>query len=138
MLVIIVMIRALLADDDPLLLDVLTTIFEHLGSEVACATTGGELLDYIAGEEFDIIVTDVAMPWMSGLQVMHSARTAGLPCPVVVMTGLRDPHMLARVTSLGVGAVLLLKPFSLIELYAALKTAIAPMPLTLHHGAALG
>jgi CheY-like chemotaxis protein len=133
----IIMIRALIADDDPLLLSVVATIFEHLGFDVTCASSGGALLDCIAAEQtFDIIVTDVAMPWMSGLHVMYSARTAGLPCPVVVMTGLRDPQMLARVTSLGVSAVLLLKPFSLTELYAALKVVIAVPPLTSQHGAA--
>ena len=138
MLVILRMIRALLADDDPLLLAVVTTICEHLGFEVTHAASGGELLDCIAvGQAFDIIVTDVAMPWMSGLEVMQSARAAGLPCPVVIMTGVRDPEMLAQVSSLGFGAVLLLKPFSLAELYAALKTAIAPTPLSQEHVAAL-
>jgi CheY-like chemotaxis protein len=130
MLVMVVMLRALLADDDSLLLEVVTTIFDQLGFEVTCASSGGELLDCIAFEPtFDIIVTDVAMPWMTGLQVMHSARAAGLPCPVVVMTAMRDPQMLVQVASLGLGAVLLLKPFSLAELYAALQTALLGTPL---------
>ena len=132
----IVMIRALLADDDSLLLDVVTTVFEHLGFEVTCASSGGALLDCIADdEEFDIIVTDVAMPWMTGLQVMHSARAAGLPCPVVVMTALRDPDMLRQVASLGLGAVLLLKPFSLTELYVAVEAALIGTPFMRHAAA---
>jgi CheY-like chemotaxis protein len=125
--VIVSMIRALLADDDPMLLDVVTTIFELHGFDITRATSGGELLDCIAEEPFDIIVTDVSMPWMTGLQVMHSARAAGLPCPVVVMTALRDPRILDQVTSLGNRAVLLLKPFTLEELYTAVDAAMTPL-----------
>ena len=111
-----------------MLLDVVTTIFELHGFDVTRATSGGELLDCIAEEEpFDIIVTDVSMPWMTGLQVMHSARAAGLPCPVVIMTALRDPRILDQVTSLGIRAVLLLKPFSLEELYTAVDAAMTPL-----------
>jgi CheY-like chemotaxis protein len=120
------MIRALLAEDDSLLRELVATIFERLGFAVTRASSGGELLDCIADHEdaFDVIVTDIAMPWMTGLQVMHSARSAGFLCPVVVMTALRDPKILAQVASLGGRAVLLLKPFSLIELYAAIEAAI--------------
>jgi CheY-like chemotaxis protein len=134
--VIIDMIRALVADDDPLLLDVVTAIFERLGFEVTCATSGGELLDCIAsGHTFDIVVTDVAMPWMSGLQVMHSARAAGLPCPVVIMTGSREPYIFAQVAAL-TGGVLLLKPFTLVQLNRALRAAFALTPLTPQYAAA--
>jgi hypothetical protein len=42
---------------------------------------------------------------------------------------MRDPQMLVQVASLGLGAVLLLKPFSLAELYAALQTALLGTPL---------
>ncbi|HVK85986.1 MAG TPA: hypothetical protein VM513_17820, partial [Kofleriaceae bacterium] len=46
------------------------------------------------------IVTDISMPWMTGLQVMHSARAAGLRVPIIVMTALRDPTIPEQVASL--------------------------------------
>lgn len=92
------------------------------------AATGGELLETIANAgPFDAIVTDISMPWMSGLQVMQSARTAGLPVPVVVMTGLRDSDLPERVAALGARAVLLYKPFSIGALFGALRTCLAPL-----------
>ncbi len=96
------------------------------GADVVAVESGGELLETIAnGGPFDVIVTDISMPWMTGLQVMQSARTAGLPIPVVVMTALRDPTLPAQVRSLGGRAELLLKPFSIEELYTALRSCLA-------------
>src|SRR5688572_11689543 len=97
--------RALVADDDAEMLSLVQSALERLGADVVAVSSGNELMEAIAnGGSFDVIVTDVSMPWMSGLQVMHSARTAGLPVPVVVMTALRDPALPAQVASLGARA----------------------------------
>lgn len=119
-------LRALIADDDPEMLEMVATIVNReLGADVTRAATGHELLDAIAdGGHFDVIVTDISMPWMTGLQVMHSARTAGLPVPVVVMTALRDPEIALQVESLGDRARLLRKPFSYEDLMRALREVV--------------
>jgi two-component system copper resistance phosphate regulon response regulator CusR len=56
------------------------------------------------------------MPWMSGLQAMHSVRTAGLPTPVIVITALEADSVAEQVRTLGRDAVLIRKPFALAEL----------------------
>jgi CheY-like chemotaxis protein len=118
-------VRALVADDDPDLLEMVSNAVARLGIEVVSARSGGELLDKLAHRgPFDVVVTDVAMPWMSGLHVMHSARAAGSSCPVVVMTGHRDAKTTAQVTSLGDHVVLIHKPFSSLELDAALRECL--------------
>jgi CheY-like chemotaxis protein len=119
-------LRALIADDDVEMLSLVSVALQRFGADVVAVTSGGELLDRLANDgAFDVIVTDISMPWMSGMQVMHSARTAGLPVPVVVMTALRDPSLPAQVMSLGARAELLPKPFSIAELYAALRRCLA-------------
>ena len=118
--------RALVADDDTEMLSMVTKALRQFGAEVVAVMAGGELLEKIANDgPFDVIVTDIAMPWMTGLQVMQSARTAGLPVPVVVMTALRDPTLPEQVASLGARAELLQKPFSIDELFAALRRCLA-------------
>jgi DNA-binding NtrC family response regulator len=105
--------RVLIADDDAEFLQIVDTALRHLELEVITAVCGAELLDKLANEgEFDLVITDVAMPWMTGLQVMHSARAAGMQCPVIVMTALRHIDVARQVTNLGAHVQLLLKPFT--------------------------
>jgi len=118
--------RILVADDDVALLDAVADSFEHFGADVTRAQSGAELIERL-GEEgpFDLIVTDVSMPWMSGLQAMHSARSAGLSTPVIVMTALKNGKVATQTDTLGAHALLLRKPFALGELQAAAEKLLA-------------
>jgi CheY-like chemotaxis protein len=99
----------------------------HLGAEVTRASSGAELIEHLAqAGPFDLIVTDIGMPWMSGLQAMHAARTAGLGIAVIVMTALRDQRIPALVRRLGANAVLLRKPFTLAALELAASKLLTP------------
>lgn len=118
--------RILVADDDPLLLDSVADALEALGARVTRAATGGDLAERLAEEgPFDLVVTDVGMPWMSGLTAMHTARTAGLDVAVIVMTARDDVRIPAQVRSLGANAALLRKPFGLDELEALATELLA-------------
>jgi DNA-binding response OmpR family regulator len=64
------------------------------------------------------------MPWMEGLQVLHSARAAEIHTPVLVITGLTRPDLQAKVDRLG-NAKLLRKPFGIRELRAAVADLVA-------------
>jgi CheY-like chemotaxis protein len=127
-------LRALVADDDAEMLSVVAKALRQFGADVVAVESGGELLEKLANAgPFDVIVTDISMPWMTGLQVMHSVRVAGLPVPVVVMTALRDPTLPAQVASLGVRAELLHKPFSVTDLYAALRRCLRSSAISSRH-----
>ena len=115
----------LVADDDPLLLSTVTDALTHVGATVAPAASGAELIERLANEgPFDLVVTDVSMPWMSGLQAMHAIRTAGLSTPVIVMTALPDERIPSQVRALGDNAMLLRKPFDLHHLVNAATTLL--------------
>jgi len=109
--------RVLVADDDAATLGLVADVLEKLGCDVTRADDGHELLLALAeGPPFDLLVTDISMPWMTGLQVAYSAREAGLTTPVLVMTALPiDP---ARIDALG-HTILLRKPFGAKQLEAA-------------------
>ncbi len=107
--------RILVADDDPTSLSLVGRAMERLGCSVERAENGDELLQAIADfGPFDLIVTDISMPWMTGLQVAHSARTAGVTTPVIVMTAMHMSH--AEIDLVGGNTVLLRKPFKLSQL----------------------
>ena len=115
-------IRTIVADDDPAILDLVTKNLESLGMEVMRADNGVMLIELVANQgPFGLIITDISMPWMSGLQVAMSARNAGVRTPVIVMTGLRDDDLMRQVGNLGEQTVLLRKPFDLAELHGALE-----------------
>jgi CheY-like chemotaxis protein len=125
--------RVLIADDDPDLRGLIADAIMSLGADVVCVSSGGELEDQLTvGRPFDIVVTDVTMPVRTGLEVMQWARAAGIACPVVVMTALRDEQTAAQVAALGAHVALLHKPFSRRALHGALTSCLGEaisMPL---------
>jgi CheY-like chemotaxis protein len=114
-------LRILVADDDDDLLEVVVEALTDAGAKVASVKSGAELLKRL-GEDasFDLIIADVLMPWMTGLQVASSVREAGLEVPVILMTGARDSSLDERVDSIE-RTVLLRKPFGHGELKAAVE-----------------
>jgi CheY-like chemotaxis protein len=109
--------RILVADDDVELLGTIAAALERAGAEVVRAESGAELLEHVADEDpFDLVITDIAMPWLSGLYAMPSARTAGFATPVIVMTASKDDRLPDQIRSLGRNAVLIGKPFDLVDL----------------------
>jgi two-component system response regulator QseB len=114
------MFSVLVADDDPQLLEAVCEALNRMDANVVRASSGAELIDQLAtAGPFDLVVTDISMPWMSGLQAMRATRAAGLATAVIVMTALRDQRIPAQVESLGENAVFLRKPFQLSELESA-------------------
>jgi CheY-like chemotaxis protein len=113
------------ADDDPEVLAAVSEVLASLGFDVAGAENGSGLIGRLAADgPFDLIVADIAMPWMDGLKTIRSLRSAGVTAPVIVMTALRDPAIAAQVRALGSNAVLLQKPFELSDLAAAAEALV--------------
>jgi DNA-binding response OmpR family regulator len=117
--------RIAIADDDEDTRALVRRALESPGIEIREAASGGELVELLAADGCDLLVTDITMPWMSGLQVLVSARTAGFATPALVITGLPDPALPARVVALG-HASLLRKPFGIDELRAAVSALLGP------------
>jgi DNA-binding response OmpR family regulator len=122
--------RIIVAEDEEELLAQVVSALEVRGFEVTRAVDGVELLEHLAADApFDLVITDVSMPWQSGVQVMTSTRYAGmLDVPVIVITALRSPEIPVQVKRLGRQTALLHKPFSLEALQAAVDVALADNP----------
>jgi DNA-binding response OmpR family regulator len=117
--------HVLVADDDPQLLEAVAEALMRMGADVVRAGSGAHLIEQLASAgPFDLVVTDISMPWMSGLQAIRSTRAAGLATSVIVITALTDERIPAQVRALGGKAVLLRKPFELKELESAASTLL--------------
>ena len=117
--------RVLVADDDRELLGAVATAVERIGAEVVSVQTGGELIEHLADDgPFDLILTDLAMPWMNGLQAMRAARNAGVDTPFVVMTALDLAQAGKLIADAGAAVAVLKKPFELAELEEIVRRVI--------------
>jgi CheY-like chemotaxis protein len=76
----------LLADDDSELLPVLARMLAPLGCKVVTAEDGAEALARFAEQDFAILVTDLAMPKLNGLQLAERCREIKPSLPVVMVT----------------------------------------------------
>jgi two-component system response regulator MprA len=117
------MAQVLVVDDEPALVKALERALRLDGHDVAVATDGQFALDRLAGSTPDLVVLDVMMPRIDGLEVCRRLRSAGDRVPVLMLTardGIDD-----RVDGLDAGADdYLSKPFSLRELRARVRALL--------------
>lgn len=117
------MISALIVDDEPSLLDSLTRALGLEGFTVEAARTGEAALTIATEREFDVVVLDVSMPGLDGLEVVRRMRSIGDRTPILMLTA-RDA-IDDRVAGLEAGADdYLVKPFALRELIARLRALL--------------
>ena len=100
----------LLVDDDPQSLESTKRILEYAQYEVKCATSGIEALTILKSFQPQLVVTDVRMPGMSGMEFVETYQKTGLKVPFVVMTAFGEVQ--DAIWAMKMGAVdFLLKPF---------------------------
>jgi two-component system, OmpR family, response regulator MprA len=115
--------RILIVDDDPPVLRMLVRTLDAEGYETVAAPDGGAALATIERSMPDLVVLDVAMPGLDGLQVCRRLREKGVGIPVLLLTA-RDT-VEDRVAGLDAGADdYLVKPFALKELKARLRALL--------------
>jgi two-component system response regulator MprA len=113
----------LVVDDDRAVRDSLRRSLEFNGYDVALAADGAEALVAIGTQHPDVVVIDVMMPRLDGIETTRALRAAGNDVPVLVLTA-RDA-VGDRVEGLDAGADdYLTKPFALEELLARLRALL--------------
>jgi two-component system, OmpR family, response regulator MprA len=119
--------RVLVVDDDRAVRESLRRSLEFNGYAVALAADGAEALASISGNAPDVVVMDVMMPRLDGLEATRALRKAGNDVPILVLTA-RDA-VGDRVEGLDAGADdYLTKPFALQELLARLRALLRRIP----------
>jgi CheY-like chemotaxis protein/AraC-like DNA-binding protein len=116
----------LTVDDDDGVRETLRIVLEP-EYEVAEATSGRAALDYLARSAVDLMLLDVRMSGMDGLEVLRHLREAGRRVPVILLTGIADVRMAVEAMKLGAHDYLT-KPFDLEPLRARVRAAIPDEP----------
>jgi two-component system OmpR family response regulator len=115
--------RVLVVDDEPSILDSVATSLRYEGYEVLEATTGRIALASARKEPPDLIVLDIMLPDMDGLEVTRQLRAAGVRVPVLFLTA-RD-SLEDKVAGFAIGGDdYVTKPFALAEVVARVQAIL--------------
>ncbi|MCK9395409.1 MAG: response regulator transcription factor [Methylobacter sp.] len=113
----------LLIEDDAVLADGLTHTLSGSGYSVTSATTGAYAKQLLLAQDFDLIVLDLGLPDMDGLELLRKLRSRKIPLPILILTardGVND-----RINGIEQGADdYMTKPFELRELEARVHALI--------------
>jgi len=113
----------LVVDDDPRITDLLRRILAYEGYSVAIAASGSEALNRTLERPPNLVVLDIMLPGITGLEVARRLRAAGDNVPILMLTA-RDA-IAHRVEGLEMGADdYLVKPFAPEELVARIKALL--------------
>ena len=116
-------VRILLVDDEPAVQKALSHALALERYQVAQATDGRAALERLAAEPYEVVILDISMPHMDGLEVCRRLREAGDSTPVLILTAREQID--DRVAGLDAGADdYLVKPFALRELMARVRALL--------------
>lgn len=79
--------KILIVDDEPSILHLTMDVLTKEGYAVKGASSGREALETVEGEKFDLLLTDIVMPDMDGLELLQRAREVHPDITAVIMTG---------------------------------------------------
>jgi diguanylate cyclase (GGDEF)-like protein len=116
-------IRILIVDDDPLVLDLLGLSIESFGFEYAAANNGREAIAILQKKEFDIVITDMMMPEVDGMQLLEHVKRNHPRTDVIVVTGYTGTFSYMDVIRAG-ASDFISKPFNTDELEAKINRLI--------------
>jgi len=112
--------RVLVVDDDLVICKVLVKILESLGYECEDAADGVEAVARLQAADFDVILTDMMMPRMDGMQLLSHVKSSYPGVDVIVITGHTDTFVYSNIINAG-GTDFISKPFESDELEAKLS-----------------
>jgi CheY-like chemotaxis protein len=117
--------RILFIDDEHLLREVMYELLMHMGYEAKVVESGGEAIETFAEnpENYDLVLTDLMMPDMTGDRIAKEIKSIRPNVPVVVMTATPETLSLSRVKTAGISRVLA-KPLTVAELREGLQGII--------------
>ncbi|WP_394835282.1 sigma-54 dependent transcriptional regulator [Pendulispora rubella] len=135
----------LVVEDDIAVGKVLTALLEHDGFQVHHATSGEEALGLLEARAFDVVISDVRMPGMSGMDLLGRLQVAFPELPVILLTAHGSVPLAVEAMKAG-ARDFLLKPFQREEILFVVEKALAHAkpdagrapPLTAETGAMVG
>jgi len=112
--------RILVVDDEESMLLMLKTFFTEKGYDCLTASNGAKALEILEKEKIDIVITDMRMPEMDGLDLLRNIKETHKNISAVIMTGFSEEYTTTEALNLGADGYIT-KPFRNKELLLILK-----------------
>ena len=119
------MAKLLIIEDDVTMLDLLRVHLNAAGHAVRAASDAADGIRYILDETPDLILSDIAMPYLDGMELLRALRSEPktMRIPVIFLTGRSDDDTLVKARQLGVDDFLS-KPIQVEDLLSAIDKAL--------------
>ncbi|KKO91949.1 transcriptional regulator [Sphingobacterium sp. Ag1] len=113
----------LIAEDDELILRTVEHKLVKEGHEVVLTRNGREAIEKINELDLDLVVTDIMMPFASGIEILSAIKSIGKKIPVIVLSSMGQEEVVVDAFDLG-ASDFMVKPFSPNELILRIKRLI--------------
>ena len=112
--------KILIAEDEPLMLRTLELKLRKDGYEVIGSPDGRDAMLRIVADKPDMIITDIMLPYSSGLEIIGRVKEMGITIPIIVLSAMGQEKTVEEAFSLGADDYVT-KPFSLSEISMRIK-----------------
>lgn len=119
-------VKILVVDDDDMLLSLLVDTLAAIGYDATGASSGRKALAILEAARFELMITDIRMPEMDGLRLRDRVKRLYPEMPVLFVTGVAYPDIIAQASPDGV----LAKPFRISQIEALIESTLASTPLS--------
>lgn len=115
--------RVLIVDDEEVVTSVLSTMLEMWGLEPHVANSPAQALEMLGKMDFDLVLLDIRMPGMSGLELLERIKRRSPKLPVIMLTAVGTADAAAKAMKLG-AEEFITKPFDQEEIFNTIKRAL--------------
>ena len=124
--------KILIVDDEPIIRDILSKVVCSEGYSWGSASNGQEAIDCLQSSDYQIVLTDVSMPLVDGLQLLKHVTSNHPAVAVIMITAMNDAH--SAVEAMTIGAYdYVTKPFNIFELRNKIRRAAERRKLILEN-----
>jgi len=116
--------KVLVVDDEPDMADSIRDMLERYGHQVVVETKSTRAVQLAVAEQPDLVLTDLRMPDLDGLELLDRLRASNMNMPVIVITGYASTDAASRAKAHG-ATDFLTKPFSPDELRRRVEKALS-------------
>lgn len=107
--------KIIVVDDDVIMLQAIKTMLAKNGYKVFATTDAQDALDTIMEEDFDLIISDIMMPYLSGIELLSSIKRINPALPIIIISALDQQEVILTAFKEG-AADFVKKPINLNEL----------------------